>query len=144
MQSADLLKLKAIRTKKLNKKRARLFEDMGLPIEVDKTSSKKTIFLTKGSKRTSVVTNDTVKKSGKLISFEYHYIYVIYSIDCIYGLNVLGKGFYFQGKIGIHQYYDKNLNFKVTYIYILFYVRIQDIVSVKVLVKNTFLKSKNE
>jgi hypothetical protein len=70
VKSVDLLKLKAIRTKKLNKKRARLFEDMGLPIEADNTSSEKTIFLTKRSKIPSVVTNNTVNKSGNLISFE--------------------------------------------------------------------------
>ncbi|CAF4693640.1 unnamed protein product, partial [Rotaria sp. Silwood2] len=47
LQPVDLVKLKSIRTKKNNKKEARLYEAMGLPIEIDKTTNKKKIFISK-------------------------------------------------------------------------------------------------
>ncbi len=47
LQPVDLVKLKSIRTKKNNKKEARLYKAMGLPIEIDETTNKKKIFISK-------------------------------------------------------------------------------------------------
>jgi hypothetical protein len=67
LKSTDLGKLTSIRAAKINKKRCRLFQEMGLPIEVDKTSVKKKIFISKKRKTTSTTTGSGVETSGNLI-----------------------------------------------------------------------------
>lgn len=60
-----LVKLKTIRTTKINKKRARIFEQMGLSIQVDNASRQKKIFLSKQTKATSAEINRVTDTSGK-------------------------------------------------------------------------------
>ena len=47
LNSVHFAKIQAIRTMKNNKKHARLFEAMGIPIEVDKSSRSKKIIISK-------------------------------------------------------------------------------------------------
>jgi hypothetical protein len=88
VQPVDLVKLQFIRTNKINKKRARIFKEMGLPIEAEKKSHKKKIFLSKRSKVTSASIDEVADKSGNLKPFDsnlnvfniinrmYRYIYI--------------------------------------------------------------------
>ncbi|CAF1474305.1 unnamed protein product [Adineta steineri] len=65
IKSVDLEKLKAIRIKKNNKKCSRVFEQMGLSIQVnEKTSSERKIYLTKQTKSTSTSTGKSAKALG--------------------------------------------------------------------------------
>jgi hypothetical protein len=75
LQPVDLVKLKSIRTKKINKKEARLYEAMGLPIETDKTTNKKKIFISKTNK-TNLVNNSksNYKKTKFLTKIVHVYI----------------------------------------------------------------------
>ncbi|CAF1488393.1 unnamed protein product, partial [Adineta steineri] len=63
VQSVHLAQLKSIRKEKLSKKRARDFQNMGIPIEVNKTTCKKRIFFSKQNKTTAVTTNDSSNQS---------------------------------------------------------------------------------
>jgi hypothetical protein len=67
VNSVDLAKLKAIRTKKLNKKRASLFEAMGIPIEVDNKSHKKKICFAKQNTPSVAVTSNKSDALGNRI-----------------------------------------------------------------------------
>ncbi len=73
LQSMDLVKLKSIQTTKINKKRCRLFEERGLPIEVDKISNEKKIFLSKKKKTTSATIEPGVETSGNFIQMHQNF-----------------------------------------------------------------------
>jgi hypothetical protein len=64
VQPVDLVKLKSIRTTKINKKHARVFEEMGLPIQTQNKSHKKKIFLSNQSKVTSAAIDQAADTSG--------------------------------------------------------------------------------
>lgn len=66
MQSVDLAQLRTIRREKLNKKRVRDFRNMGIPIEVNKTTCKKRIFFSKTNKTSTVTTVETRVQSGNM------------------------------------------------------------------------------
>ncbi|CAF1053432.1 unnamed protein product [Rotaria sordida] len=63
LQLVDLVKLKSIRTTKINKKTARVFKAMGLSSEVDDKSSKQ-IFFSKQAKTTSNMVNKVADTPG--------------------------------------------------------------------------------
>ena len=63
VQPVDLVKLKSIRTTKINKKRDHLFEKMGLPLPSRNKRQKRKIFL----KRRSQVTCNTVGQDANIL-----------------------------------------------------------------------------
>jgi len=65
LRAVDLVKLNAIRTKKNNKKRARLYKQMGLPLEVDNPPKKKKIFLNKQANTRNSLMDKVAETSGK-------------------------------------------------------------------------------
>ncbi|CAF1464470.1 unnamed protein product, partial [Rotaria sordida] len=86
LQPVDLVKLQSIRTKKNNKKEARLYKAMGLPIVIDKTTNKKKIFISKTIKTntinnnisTSYDSNQEIQKKESRVDVEYLYILLPY------------------------------------------------------------------
>lgn len=59
IRSVDMTKLQAIRTSKNNKKRARLFQAMGLPVDIDQSNQcKKIIHLKRNIGTTTSVNTD--------------------------------------------------------------------------------------
>ncbi|CAF4196118.1 unnamed protein product, partial [Rotaria sordida] len=86
LQPVDLVKLQSIRTKKNNKKEPRLHEPMGLPIEIDKTTNKKKIFISKTIKTNTINnnisashdSNQEIQKKESRVDVEYLYILLPY------------------------------------------------------------------
>lgn len=66
LKPVDLVKLKTIRIAKNEKKRTRLFKEMGLPIENSESRGQNKIFLSKQSQATTVSTrpNSNSNESG--------------------------------------------------------------------------------
>ena len=73
MQPVDLVKLKSIRTMKINKKRARVFEQMGLPIQTGNESHQKQHFISKRPAATSFTIDQAADTSGNLKPFEQNF-----------------------------------------------------------------------
>ena len=67
LQSTDLVKLKSIRAANINKRRCRMFQEMGLLIELNKASDKKKILISKERKTTSRTIASSVETPGNLI-----------------------------------------------------------------------------
>jgi propanediol dehydratase large subunit len=65
LRPVDLAKLLVIRNKKINKKKARLFEQMGLSNVTENTTSKK-IFISKQNKLTKSTINKTAGSKGNI------------------------------------------------------------------------------
>jgi predicted metalloenzyme YecM len=63
LQAVDRAKLLKIRTEKINKRRARLFEQMGIPLQENIIRPKK-IFLSKQSRSVKNVTDKGVDETG--------------------------------------------------------------------------------
>ncbi|CAF4202257.1 unnamed protein product [Rotaria sordida] len=86
LQPVDLMKLQSIRTNKNYKKEARLYTAMGLPIEIDTTTNKKTIFISKTIKTNTINNNinasydsdQEIQKKESRVDVEYLYILLPY------------------------------------------------------------------
>lgn len=65
LQAVDHAKLLVIRDKKIEKKKNRLFEKMGLPSANDMTIRRKKIFLSQSANRPDNNSNDAVYSKGK-------------------------------------------------------------------------------
>lgn len=65
ISSVDLAKLKTIRKKKIDRKRIHLFEQMGIPIQIDDKSSKKRIVISNRTKSSNIPGTANVSNLGK-------------------------------------------------------------------------------
>ncbi|CAF4288653.1 unnamed protein product, partial [Rotaria magnacalcarata] len=89
LQSVDLINLKTIRTNKINKKTARMFEAMGLPVDISDKCKQKILLPIKAKQTTTVnnkITNTSndpfdlspEKKKESRVDIEYFYILLPY------------------------------------------------------------------
>lgn len=63
VRAVDLAKLQSIRKRKNNKKSARLFQAMGLPVEIDRSTSRKRIVQLKPNRGSTSNNNPTKGES---------------------------------------------------------------------------------